>query len=214
MSTPTPTELLAERRALRSHYRNARRQLSPHQQHQAAAQVAARLAKQPCWQQAKRIALYLANDGELNPATLCELGWQQHKELYLPVIHPFSPTHLLFQRYQAHTPMANNRFDIAEPQWDCTQVVPTAQLDLILLPLVAFDRKGNRLGMGGGFYDRTLASLITKQGNYGNTQTIGLAHTCQQADTLPVQSWDMPLSFIATPNALHHTGNTLNTKYN
>ena len=64
------------------------------------------------------------------------------------------------------------------------------------MPLVGFDNKGNRLGMGGGFYDRTLANLDRL--SY-RPLLIGVAHDCQQADALPVMQWDIPLNAIVTP---------------
>ena len=66
------------------------------------------------------------------------------------------------------------------------------------MPLVAFDKQGNRLGMGGGFYDRTLARLHEQ--NWQKPQLIGLAHECQKVDALPIESWDVPLKTIITPD--------------
>ncbi|WP_159287438.1 5-formyltetrahydrofolate cyclo-ligase, partial [Klebsiella pneumoniae] len=104
-----------------------------------------------------RIALYLANDGELNTQPLIEWLWQQGKQVYLPVLHPFAKGHLLFLHYHTHTPMDKNRYGIAEPKLDQRLICPVRELDIIGTPLVAFDQSGQRLGMGGGYYDRTLA---------------------------------------------------------
>ena len=73
--------------------------------------------------------------------------------------------------------------------------MPSQQLDIIFTPLVAFDDSGNRLGMGGGFYDRTLAGLANK---INNTAIIGLAYDQQQVDQLPLEAWDIPLPRIIT----------------
>ena len=79
-----------------------------------------------------------------------------------------------------------------------TLVCPVNQLDIIFTPLVAFDSQGNRMGMGGGYYDRTLAHWQTNQTPY----PIGLAHNCQLVEQLPVQAWDIPLAQIITPDKI------------
>jgi 5-formyltetrahydrofolate cyclo-ligase len=123
--------------------------------------------------------------------------WAQQKEVYLPVLHPFTPGHLLFLRYTATSPMTRNRYGIAEPELDMSQVVPHSTLDLICTPLVAFDAGGNRLGMGGGYYDRTLACWHEHR---LGPKPLGIAHDCQQVETVPQEEWDVPLPQIITPS--------------
>lgn len=176
--------------------RHARRQLNATEQHLAAQQVVSQVASSPALAQAQNVALYLANDGELDPQPLINWYWQQGAHVYLPVLHPFCKGYLLFFRYQAHTPLITNRLGIVEPQLDIRQLVPVDQLDIIYTPLVAFDNQGNRMGMGGGFYDRTLASK--KQAL--TPHTVGLAHDCQQWPALPIDSWDIPLQELITPS--------------
>ncbi|RDV29096.1 5-formyltetrahydrofolate cyclo-ligase [Alteromonas aestuariivivens] len=189
------TQLNDARNALRRELRRARRQLTPAQQQRAAVQLLEQ------WQRhfhavPGRVALYLANDGEVSLQPL--LQWLQcnRAEITLPVLHPFSGNALLFQRYMNTTPMHLNRFGIEEPVLDCTAVRLVPQHDMILLPLVGFDAAGNRLGMGGGFYDRTLAGLIEAD---KRPLLLGVAHECQQVRNLPVESWDIPLDGILTP---------------
>src|SRR5690606_30711932 len=119
----------------------------------------------------------------------------QGKQLYLPVLHPFVAGYLLFVRYDPDTLLYPNRFGIPEPLAQCHHLQPGNQLGISFTPLVAFDLKGNRLGMGGGFYDRTLSQLPAKS----RSQVIGLAHSCQQVDAVPTDSWDVPLQRIITP---------------
>ena len=145
----------------------------------------------------KHIAIYFSNDGEIDTSLLINNLWQENHVLYLPVIHPFNKANLLFQRYEKNSPMRANRYGILEPKLNCTQICPLANLDYLLMPLVAFDNQGNRLGMGGGFYDRTLARLHEQ--NWQKPQLIGLAHECQKVEKLPVESWDVPLKTIITP---------------
>ncbi|EJL6762437.1 5-formyltetrahydrofolate cyclo-ligase [Vibrio cholerae] len=182
---------------LRLQIRHRRQSLSAFEQQTASQQLIHTFASLPEVTAAQRIALYLANDGELNTQPLIEWLWQQGKQVYLPVLHPFAKGHLLFLHYQAHTPMNKNRYGIAEPKLDQRLICPVRELDIIGTPLVAFDQSGQRLGMGGGYYDRTLAPWFkTQQG----AMPIGLAHDCQQVEQLPTASWDIPLRKIVTPS--------------
>jgi len=177
---------------LRKTMREMRQQLCEQTQAAAARDLATQLsAKLPA--HVKHVALYLANDGEVCPTPFIEQLWQRNVAVYLPVLHPFNAGNLLFLRYQQHTKMVINKYGISEPALDVRLVCPPAQLDIIYTPLVAFDKCGNRMGMGGGYYDRTLAHLP-------DIMTIGLAHDCQQVDKLDVQPWDMPLDYIITPS--------------
>ncbi|ONG06831.1 5-formyltetrahydrofolate cyclo-ligase [Aeromonas hydrophila] len=165
-----------ERQSLRQLIRQRRKSLTQAEQQQAAQQLVAQFKQHPEILAARRIALYLANDGELNPLPAIHWLWAQQKEVYLPVLHPFTPGHLLFLRYTATSPMTRNRYGIAEPELDMQQVVPHSTLDLICTPLVAFDAAGK----------------------------LGLAHDCQQVDAVPQEEWDVPLPQIITPSRCWH----------
>ena len=136
---------------LRKIVRARRQRLTILQQHQASELFKQSMIKHDNISKAKRIALYLANDSELDVTSFIHWCWQQDKEIYLPVLHPFCSGHLLFLRYRQNTEMTKNRFGILEPVLDVTQVCPINQLDILLTPLVAFDKTGARLGMGEGF---------------------------------------------------------------
>lgn len=185
----------SQRQQLRKLIRQRRQQLSPAQQQQAANDLVSQALALPALNNSQHIALYLANDSELDTFPLIQALWQQGKQLYLPVLHPFAAGYLLFVRYDKDTLLYPNRFGIPEPLVQCHRLLPVNQLDIIFTPLVAFDLHGNRLGMGGGFYDRTLSQL---QGN-SQCQVIGLAHNCQLVDAVPTDSWDVPLQKIITP---------------
>ncbi|URQ60234.1 5-formyltetrahydrofolate cyclo-ligase [Pantoea alhagi] len=189
--------LSLERQAIRTHVRHLRRGLSAEQQTRAANSVAEHALNVASMDQAQHIALFLSVDGELNTRPLIARLWQQHKQVYLPVLHPFSPGNLLFIHYTPETILIPNRLRIPEPPLDVRHIIPLSRLDVMFVPLVAFDKQGQRLGMGGGFYDRTLQHWRSH-----GFLPIGLAHDCQQVDTLPVEAWDIPLPAILTPSRL------------
>ncbi|CFQ34012.1 5-formyltetrahydrofolate cyclo-ligase [Yersinia bercovieri] len=182
-----------ERHNIRKEIRARRRLLTPEQQQHAADLVASHLAAHDKIQQASTVAIFLSFDGELNTGPIIEMLWQQQKQVYLPVLHPFSAGNLLFLRYRPDSQLIRNRLKILEPQLDVREVLPLNQLDVVITPLVAFDSHGQRLGMGGGFYDRTLQHW-QQAGPY----PIGLAHDCQRVEHLPSEYWDVPLPEIVT----------------
>lgn len=150
---------------------------------------------------AKHIALYLANNGELDLQPFIRWCWQQNKHIYLPVVHPFSKGHLLFLRYKNNSTMVANQYNIEEPKLDVRDIKPIQQLDIIITPLVAFDSTGERIGMGGGYYDRTLAKWYEQYSHNKQCKptVIGVAHDCQQITKVPHETWDVPLPKIITP---------------
>lgn len=190
-----PTLML--RQDIRKHVRNLRREISDEQQQLAAVQVADHALNFAPIQQAKNIALFLSVDGEINTRPLIAKLWQRKQQVYLPVLHPFSTGQLLFLRYDENTELKINRLRIPEPPLDIRNLLPLSELDVLIVPLVAFDAGGQRLGMGGGFYDRTLQNW--QQHGF---MPIGLAHDCQQVDTLPTEQWDIPLPALITPSKI------------
>lgn len=186
---------MQNRQQLRTEIRRRRMALSANEQAQAASALVQQVLSAPALMARQHFALYLSNDGEINTAPLIAALLAYGKTLYLPILHPVVPGYLVFQHYDQHTPMTTNRFGIAEPALNCATIKPVAELEVIFTPLVAFDKQGNRLGMGGGFYDRTLAQLPKNH----HTALIGLAHQCQLVSELPVAAWDQPLDGIITP---------------
>jgi len=191
---------------LRKMIRARRKKLTKLQQQQASELLKRSLINHDGIKKAKNIALYLTSDGELDVMNFILWCWQQDKEIYLPVLHPFCSGHLLFLRYQQNTEMTKNKYGILEPVLDVTQVCPINQLDILFTPLVAFDNTGARLGMGGGFYDRTLANwfkeqvMTTAKVKTYKLYPIGIAHDCQFVDSIPTENWDIPLPEIITPS--------------
>jgi 5-formyltetrahydrofolate cyclo-ligase len=179
------------RNQLRQQIRKTRANLTALQQQQAEDSITQQALAFIEERNAQHIALYVSFDGEISTDKLIKILWAQGKQVYLPVLHPFNPNHLLFLRYLPDTPMLKNKFSIWEPKLNVQNVLPLDELDILFTPLVAFDKQGNRLGMGGGFYDRTL-----QHWQKSPFIPVGLAHQCQQVEQLPTEAWDVPLHQI------------------
>ena len=184
-----------DKSALRRELRQRRRALSSSQQKIAARALALRLASLPALQHAQRIALYWPVDGEIDARRLASLPRFSHHHFYLPLMQSFPTSILRFARWHPQQAMHRNRFNIPEPRGRKT--LSAQQMDVILLPLTGFDDRGNRIGMGGGFYDRTLA-FKRRAGSRGKPVLIGVAHRCQQVPALATAEWDIGLNIVVT----------------
>lgn len=200
-----PSSPLIDRSSLRRHLRQKRRQLTAYQQKQASHKICQLVRQQPWFVNASNLAVYMAADGEADPLPIAFMAQAMGKKVYLPVLHPLNTNHLLFIRFTPNTPLQKNRFGILEP---CLKGYGLKRanscrvqtLDLLLMPLVGFDSQGGRLGMGGGFYDRTLAR---KPSEFKRPKLIGLAHECQKVEQIPLEPWDIPLTGIVTASRVY-----------
>jgi len=183
---------------LRKLIRNKRRNLSLHRRKSAARGLLTQLHQSSEFLAAKRVALYLSNDGEIDPQLVLDDLQQRGKQVFLPVLHPLKQGHLSFIRYTGNTRMKRNRYGISEPDFRYGKALNAKYRSAVCLPLVACDERGNRLGMGAGYYDRTLA-FMHDQGQ--QPALIGCAYEFQQLPQLPAEAWDIPLTAIATEAA-------------
>lgn len=189
----------ADRSSIRQYMRAQRNQLSPQQQLAEAKKLSQQLFNLPAMQRAQNIAVYLANDGEIDPVVFSERAIYRGKDIALPSMHPLKKGHMEFGPY--HGKRRKNQFGIEEPNNKYNSMLQGKQLDIVLMPLVAFDAQGGRLGMGGGYYDRTFEFLKNSQ---QKPKLIGLAHDFQQVESLPIESWDIPLNAIITSSGMIH----------
>ncbi|MBQ8706526.1 MAG: 5-formyltetrahydrofolate cyclo-ligase [Succinivibrionaceae bacterium] len=187
------------RNQIRKRIRQLRRELSAEEQAEAAKSLLAQLKAIPGLFSFNSYALYLPSDGEIDTAPIVDELRRSSSELYLPVIDPDLPHAMTFRRYDEFSTLTPNRYGILEPDEENQTIAPD-DLDVIFAPLVAFDSRGNRLGMGGGYYDSLISSL-RQSGR--EVLVIGLAHNCQKVEELPVCAWDQPISVIATPDAVY-----------
>ncbi|CAA6828711.1 MAG: 5-formyltetrahydrofolate cyclo-ligase (EC [uncultured Thiotrichaceae bacterium] len=152
------------------------------------------LDKSEIYQTAKYVALYLAINGEADPRALLNQS-SIDKHFYLPVIDHSDGIKMHFAKYQLGDPLTPNEFGILEPELTPESAIPVTKLDLVITPLVGFDDRGNRLGMGGGYYDRTFAF---KQNTDVTPYLMGFAYDFQSFEYIPENIWDVKLDGIAT----------------
>ena len=198
MPTSTPEHI--QRRLLR----RQRAALTPQVQQQCADAMARNLSQQSVFRNARHIALYLPVRGEADPR-----GIRRHalprQQFYLPVLAPFRhDKRLWFIRWNAQTRFRLNRFRIPEPLPRYRQQRAARWLDLVITPLVAFDRSGTRMGMGGGFYDRSFAFKRRATLHTSRPPLIGIAYDFQAIDKLVRQPWDIPLNGLVSETQFFH----------
>ena len=187
---------MSEKDLLRRSYRAARRALSPEDQCEHALAVADEVMRR--LDDGATVAAYLARDGEVDLIGVIEACWRRHIVVALPVL---SGREMRFAEYRPGTPLVRNRFGIAEPSAGVREGLAPFEKepaqpefvapDVVLAPLVAFDDRGRRLGMGGGYYDRFFAATP-------DAARIGIAHECQRAPALPATSSDVSLTSVVT----------------
>ena len=182
---------MSERAMLRHRHRAARLGLSRQAQQLHAERIRRHFLASPVVWRGRRIAGYLSVDGEPDLRLLLRRLHELGKILALPVVEDGS--RMSFFMHQPEAPLLVNRFGIEEPAPPAAWINPLA-LDVVLMPLVAFDSQGNRLGMGGGFYDRRFGPLPPRL----RPLLVGVAHALQQADQLPAASWDVRLDAVLT----------------
>jgi 5-formyltetrahydrofolate cyclo-ligase len=190
-----------DRQQLRRQMRQLRRSLSPSVRDEAHQRFARLLSGTYRLRPGQRIAVYFAYGHEADLRHVIDVARDRGCLLYLPVITDFRHSRMRFVRYRTDSVMRVNRYGIAEPDWRHAEVISVRKLDLILLPLVAFDANGSRLGSGAGFYDRSLHHL--REGRrWRRPKLIGVGYECQRVARLQPDRWDVPLDGMLTERGL------------
>ncbi|MFA9421654.1 MAG: 5-formyltetrahydrofolate cyclo-ligase [Gammaproteobacteria bacterium] len=183
---------------LRLRNRDLRSKLDAKQLEQAAAAVCERICALAEYQQAQKIAVYFAVNGEIGLTPVIDRALSQGKKIYLPNLDQKT---LRFSPYDHAQKMRINRFKLPEPDVTDDEMLDARELDLVLAPLVVFDPNRNRIGMGGGFYDRSFA--FRKEAGSHRPQLIGVAHELQKVARLEPEDWDVRLDMVVTDQATY-----------
>ncbi|ABL02678.1 5-formyltetrahydrofolate cyclo-ligase [Candidatus Ruthia magnifica str. Cm (Calyptogena magnifica)] len=181
--------------ALRLTLRQKRRAINHSNREKLAKRLLSQTQRLVTFKHGQKIAIYLPNDGEIDTKYIYNFLKRQGFSIYLPILVNKS---LKFSKINKH--FKKNIFSIKEPVF--TQILSAKQINIIFMPLVGFDKNKNRIGMGGGFYDRTLTFKKPQQ-NYKNPKLYGLAFDCQKVYRLNANPWDVPLNAIITPTAIY-----------
>lgn len=179
---------------LRQQIRKKRQALSEDHQVVAQRNVLEKLRKLPEMCCAENIAIYYSSetDGELRTSEIIKYLWSRHKNVYLPRVVPGCQGIMAFYSYTPYSVLIKNKYGLWEPDPEKERHAEVSDLDIIITPLVAFDKDNHRLGMGGGFYDRILAGWKEKQ----KPLPVGIAHSCQRVERIDVQEWDISLDRV------------------
>lgn len=190
------TDLTGSLNDLRKRIRQQRRHLSTGSRLHSARRMNRLLWHLPEVRHCRHIAVYLSVNGEMDTRQVITTLWQRQLRCYLPRLGNGHRPAMSFAPYHKHSRLTKNRFDINEPMTERRELRDGRHLDLVLVPLVAFDKRGNRLGMGGGFYDRTFSWRRHRRNR--RPLLIGLAYEFQHQGWLPSRPWDVPLDMVVT----------------
>jgi len=185
---------------LRRHLRQLRNELSPKQRRNAAQGLLQTAIRAGLLLKYRHIGFYLPFEGEMDLLPLLNRALWLGKACYLPVVPQRFEKKLNFTRLTARASWYRNRYGIQE-HWS-PRPARARQLDLLFMPLVGFDEKGYRLGMGGGFYDTSLAYLGRRK-TWHKPYLVGIGYECQKVKQVPRDPWDMPLDAALTEHRLY-----------
>ncbi|WP_199052200.1 5-formyltetrahydrofolate cyclo-ligase [Aquitalea sp. ASV15] len=194
--TPS-TSAATDKISLRKSIRRQRMALSPAYRAQAMRAVARHAGR--LLRRGKRIGGYLAAGSELDVEILLSTALQRGASVWLPQI-PARGRRMWFSRLTASGQWYRHpRYGIMEFDGPCLRA---ERLDVLLLPLLAVDEQGYRMGQGGGFYDSSLA-FRRRHSQYGKPLLVGVAYDCQRVAAVPREAWDVQLDYLLTESGLH-----------
>ena len=171
-----------------------RSRLSPAEVQSASLEIAHRLWSLPALSRSPKIAFYSAISGEVDCEFAIEKAWSRGRKVYLPIL---MQDEIRFGAYARNSKILRNRYQIPEPATKQCELVHPREIDVVITPLVAFDTHMNRIGMGGGYYDRSFR-FMKNRSNWKRPVLVGVAYEFQKVPKLKACSWDIPLHFVVT----------------
>ena len=187
------------RKSLRAELRARRKALGAGERIAAANGVAESLERLADFLVDQTIAGYWAIDGELPLHIVVSSLARRGQHYCLPRIT--GPRQLSFVRWKSGADLESNRYGIPEPVCTKEDLLEPKDIDIVLLPLLGFDRRGWRIGYGGGYYDASF-SFLRQRHEPTSPLLVGIAYAAQQLDAIRPASWDVRLDYIATENEL------------
>lgn len=185
---------------LRRIMRTRRAALSSSERRRLATQIAAAFARTRFLRPGHRISAYRAVRGEADPALIIRAARRLGCRIFLPKVTSRRHQHMEFFELGRSGLLRRNRLGLWEPAG--TSRIQPRHLDLVLMPLVAFDSQLNRLGMGAGYFDRRFA-FLRRRNTWRRPKLIGIAYEFQRVASLPTRVWDVPLDLVVTEKAVH-----------
>ncbi len=187
----------AEKASLRRRYRALRQSLTAGEVRAKSAAIAERLLTLPLWRESRTVLLYLSFRNEVETDALYRFGWQAGKRMLLPICQA-TERDMEASVLDSLEQLVPNRYGIRELPPALQQIVAPEEIDLCLIPGLAFDRAGTRLGSGAGYYDRYLLRLRP------GVPRVALAYACQLRGTaLPRDRHDLPMDVLITEQAVY-----------
>jgi 5-formyltetrahydrofolate cyclo-ligase len=193
------TSPLPDKAVLRAEARVRRAALSARERLKLSEKAARHMLDSRLWHEARSVGLYVAARGEIDTTLLLEDAWRNGKETLLPVCSQTGQGVMRLAPASGFDALSPGPFGIPEPSCGEENVTeaPEHCPDMIILPGLAFDHAGRRLGQGGGYYDRLLSRFP-----YAKTHRVGLAYSFQIVDSLPHEAWDVPVHAVCTDEGI------------
>jgi 5-formyltetrahydrofolate cyclo-ligase len=191
------------KRKIRNDLIAARKALTPEKIQKSGAAICRRISELDAWGDAREVLAYMPVDGEVDVTPLVEDLWRRGSRVLLPRCRPGEPGVMDLACPAGMHEVAPGAYGIPEPVPDTCPSVDYCSPQLVLVPGVAFDESGMRIGMGGGYYDRLLAS-----GKLGGALLVSPAYTFQLVGKIPKQAWDKPVNVIITEERTIWTRNS------
>lgn len=191
---------------MRRQLRQIRKAVSPALRKQASLAVTQAALSHGLLSRKRRIGFYMPAKGELNCLPMLNRALWMAAECYLPIVPYARQRKLWFSRLGDRPHWQLNKFGIPEYGHRRTQKVRPSDLDVLFLPLLGFDQRGYRMGMGGGYYDASLA-FLNRRTRWRKPRLIGLAFEVQQVTRIPADPWDIPLDGVITERKFYRFRN-------